>query len=164
LSTLRISSLCAEKAEGCGFLATVFTIENEDGQAFLKREEEFGFDIAIYKGHNTREIGTGLMCVSATDEIYISRWGVKKYNEKYVDRNLAGGIWGWDETSGILPCSVYLRHCYLSAEALGTDVLASFLDETYLVDRTTTLRRYLEANPEVLDTMPPPELVGRYSG
>jgi hypothetical protein len=28
----------------------------------------------------------------------------------------------------------------------------------------TTLRCYLEGNPEVLDTMPPPELVGRYSG
>jgi hypothetical protein len=55
LSTLRISSLCAEKAEGCGFLATVFTIENEDGQAFLKREEEIGFDIAIHKKATIQE-------------------------------------------------------------------------------------------------------------
>jgi hypothetical protein len=47
--------LCAEKAEGCGFLATVFTIENEDGQAFLKREEEIGFDIAIHKKATIQE-------------------------------------------------------------------------------------------------------------
>jgi hypothetical protein len=30
------------------------------------------------------------MCVSATDEIYISRWGVEKYNAKYVDRTSQG--------------------------------------------------------------------------
>jgi hypothetical protein len=40
----------------------------------------------------------------------------------------------------------------------------SFLDETFLCDRSTTLREYLAATPAVMATAPPPELVGRYSG
>lgn len=164
IDTLRISSLCAEKADGCGFLATAFQVKNEGGEAFLKREEEFGFDLVLFKGHKTREMGLGLMCVASTDSTYIDRWGESLYQKQYVDRELTGGIWGWDETSGLLPCSVYLRHCYLAAEAQGVEVLNSFLDETFLVDRTTTIRQYLEQNPDVLAVEPPPELVGRYSG
>jgi hypothetical protein len=38
------------------------------------------------------------------------------------------------------------------------------LDQTFLVDRTTPLRRYLEYHPEVMSTLPPPELAERYGG
>ena len=113
---------------------------------------------------NAESTGTGLICVGATDQLYISRWGLQAYQQRYLDRGLAGGIWGWGLDSGILPCSVYLRHCYLSAQNLGSEALDSFLDDTFLVDRQTTVREYLAANPEVLTTLPPPSLEGRYSG
>ena len=62
------------------------------------------------------------------------------------------------------PCPVYLRHCVLAAEKCGDAARDSFLDETFLVDRSTTVRQHLAAHPEVMATRPPPELEGRYSG
>ena len=64
----------------------------------------------------------------------------------------------------VLPCRVYLRHCVLAAQRLGAEAHASFLDGTFLSDRATTVRQHLEANPGILDELPPPSLVGRYSG
>ena len=47
---------------------------------------------------------------------------------------------------------------------MGAACLASFLDETYLIDRTTTIRQYLEQHPEIMSTPPPPALAERYGG
>ena len=47
---------------------------------------------------------------------------------------------------------------------MGEVCLNSFLDDTYLADRRTVVRKYLEEYPDILDTRPPPELEGRYSG
>ena len=73
-------------------------------------------------------------------------------------------IWGWPRDCGATPCPVYLRHCVLAAEKAGPVASDSFLDETWLVDRETTVRAFLATHPEVMATRPPPELVGRYSG
>jgi len=40
----------------------------------------------------------------------------------------------------------------------------SFLDDTYLVDRKTTIREYLKRFPEVMATEPPESLRERYGG
>ena len=50
------------------------------------------------------------------------------------------------------------------SQSMGHVCLDSFLDETFLVDRQTTIRQYLQDNPQVLETRPPPELEQRYSG
>jgi hypothetical protein len=74
-------------------------------------------------------------------------------------------IWDWNTPdSGILPCSVYLRHIYLACSSAGEEMLNSFLDETYLADRVTTIRQYIEANPDVLTQEPPESLKERYNG
>ena len=57
-----------------------------------------------------------------------------------------------------------MRHCVLAAQWLGAEAYASFLDGTFLSDRTTTLRQHLAANPDILEELPPPSLIGRYSG
>lgn len=64
----------------------------------------------------------------------------------------------------MLPCRVYLRHCYLAAQKLGPEAHESFLDGTFLSDRQTTIREHLAKDPTILDELPPPNLVGRYSG
>ena len=107
------------------------------------------------------EKSVGLMCSVANDDVYINRWGKKKYEELLTKYNLAG-IWLNDPD--ILPCSVYLRHCVLAAKTVGESCLQSFLDETFLVDRKTTIRQYLEMHPEVMEELPPESLIGRYSG
>jgi hypothetical protein len=52
----------------------------------------------------------------------------------------------------------------LAAQRLGPEALGSFLDGTMLADRVTTVRQHLEANPDIMEELPPPSLIGRYSG
>ncbi len=70
---------------------------------------------------------------------------------------------------------MYLRHCVLAAWSCDSDekwskhgvgglCYSSFLDETYLVDRKTTIREYIDQYPEVMTTEPPDSLKERYSG
>ena len=64
----------------------------------------------------------------------------------------------------MLPADVYLRHCVLSAQKAGHEAYRSFLDDTLLCDRVTTLRQYLDANPEIMNVQPPPGLESRFNG
>eukprot|EP00983_Pelagomonas_calceolata_P134377 1162056-Pelagomonas_calceolata.AAC.2 len=54
--------------------------------------------------------------------------------------------------------------CVLAARSMGPLCESSFLDSTFLSDRVTTVRQHLRANPTIMDELPPPELIGRYSG
>ena len=170
LETLEMSSLSAEHDPGNdGFVVSLFEVSTEgmldDGvpsQAYLEREEEFDIvrvravDVEGFECH-------GFLCAKSTDDAYIERWGKEHFEEHYHKYGV-DSIWGWSRDSGLLPCAVYLRHCYLAAKSMGDECLDSFLDDTYLVDRTTTIREYMQANPHVLDCTPPPELAIRYSG
>lgn len=181
LSTLQMSSLSVEYDEGNpGFVVSVFEIPNDgmmqdDGvpsQAFLEREEEFDIVQVPFEAlptlsatSSTTSSGAqlGVICTCSTDQAYVNRWGQERFDNNYGKYGI-DTIWGYGRDSGLRPCAVYLRHCYLAAKSMGPVCLESFLDQTYLVDRVTTVRDYLEKHPEVLDTRPPRELEGRYSG
>ena len=69
----------------------------------------------------------------------------------------------------MLPCRVYLRHCVLAAKKLSDQSSSeaaynSFLDDTCLADRVTTVKTYLAQHPDIMYELPPPELAARYSG
>ena len=176
LRTLQMSSLSVEYVgEGYpGFIASVFEVPNrdmmEDGvpsPAFLEREEEFDIVEVPYvplnqkQNQSTHNNNKGLICARSTDQAYLQRWGSERFDRHFRQYGV-DTIWGWEKDSGLRPCAVYLRHCYLAAESMGC--LDSFLDETFLVDRTTTIRTYLKEHPYVLEQLPPEELRGRYSG
>ena len=172
-----------------GFICSVFEVpreqvykdaEGSDGEivtkptgAFLEREEEF--DIVEVPYMEISEIdGTakgfpleakkGTLCTRYTDEGFVERWGQRRFEENYGKYNIRT-IWGWEPDSGLLPCRVYLRHCYLAAQSMGPKCFDSFLDETFLVDRTTTIREYIHQNPGLIEnTIPPPGFEERYSG
>ena len=189
IGTLEISSLSAEKADGCSFVCSVFEVpggelledpgggEEEGGEgsgsfvpsrAFLEREEEFEIVRVPYLERGEAEaVGAGpkmgVLCRRSTDAAYAARWGRERFERKYGTHGLKT-IWGWGTESGIRPCGPYLRHCVLAAGAMGTGCLDSFLDETYLADRTTPIREYLAAHPEVMETVPPGDLAVRYGG
>jgi hypothetical protein len=107
--------------------------------------------------------GIGMLCLASTDDAYRARWGDGRFAELYASRGLST-IWSWPPSSGLLPCATYLRHCALAAEKLGDEANASFLDETFLCDRTTSVREHLQRTPQVMTTLPPEALRERYGG
>ena len=155
------ASLSAEPSDGGGFVCSAFEVADVGIDAFREREEEFELRVVdFYEEDGTR--GRGLLCVRSTDEAYVAAWGRERYDRLYTSRGHT--IWSYAHDSQLLPCAAYLRHCALAAEKLGPRCHDSFLDETFLVDRATTIRKYLQAHPEVLTTLPPPSLQERYSG
>ncbi|KUF96797.1 hypothetical protein AM588_10008542 [Phytophthora nicotianae] len=70
----------------------------------------------------------------------------------------------FQELDGSAGGEVYLRHCLLAVKKLGQDVYDDFVATTYLGDRATSIKEYIEANPSIMLERPPPHLVDRYSG
>lgn len=173
LQTKEISSLSAEACDGHpGFVCSIFEVPNDNmmkegvpSQAFLEREEEFNIvsGVTYHSLGNSTDTGTGILCTSSDDDTYLARWGEEHFQQQYKQFGV-DTIWGWKRDSGLRPCAVYLRHCYLAAKSMGNECFDSFLDETFLVDRETRLREYAANNPQVLEVEPPAELVGRYCG
>lgn len=194
MDTLQISSLSAEYSPGNSFICSIFEVpsegiwetesnsdDNEDdrngnnngtnntsiitapSQAFLEREEEFNIITVKYHEEDGQEKCNGILCTRSTDEEYLKTWGHQRFHDNYKRWGVTT-IWGWEYDSGIRPCAVYLRHCLLAAKSVGDDCLDSFLDQTFLVDRETTLRTYVDKYPEIWNILPPDELAERYGG
>lgn len=176
LPTKQMASLSVEPCPGQSAIVSVFEVPGKDmmedgvpSRAFLEREAEFDIVPASYfeldkdSPFFSGEAKQGIVCKRSTDEAYIKRWGKKNFEENYGKYGI-DTIWNWSEDSGLRPCAVYLRHCYLAAKGMGDECLQSFLDDTFLVDRETTIREYLKTHPEVLETLPPPALAERYGG
>jgi len=163
LEEKKYSSLCTEPSDDHGFVATVFEVSGQTKQEWLRREEEFVFRVVPYTNLADGKQGMGLMCsASESDDVYIGRWGREKYESALQKWGLSS-IWH-PRHEGILPCDVYLRHCVLAASGRSNECSDSFLDETFLSDRSTTIRQYLENHPNVMESLPPETLLGRYSG
>ena len=114
-------------------------------------------------------LATGYMCTRSTDEEVLDNRGHRaKYTAALEPHFGFTSIWGeqWGFESGLLPTPVYCRHCVLASQKEGVpeEASESFLDETLLADRVTTLRQYLERAQHVMSSIPPPELASRYSG
>merc|ERR1712226_183302 len=128
---------------------------------FIEREHEYRF-FAVDASEMDGSVcpRPAVITVASDDETYrTARCPPEEFQRRYgqygIDR-----VWRKD----ILPCPVYLRHCTLSAKTLCAEAHDSWLDNTYLADGTTPLRRYLTERPEVLEELPPPELADRYCG
>jgi hypothetical protein len=104
-----------------------------------------------------------VVCARYSDEEYFKErcQGSKEiYNQRYGRFNI-DKIWRDD----ILPCRLYLRHCVLAAKNLGEPAYSNFLDHTYLGDRKTTIREYLDTTGAgIMEEEPPESLKSRYSG
>ncbi|KAL7566995.1 hypothetical protein ACA910_019922 [Epithemia clementina (nom. ined.)] len=157
-----------------GFVAAIFEVPNDnkilmqDGKmvpsrAFLEREEEFDIVSVPYVEWDGTRAENAIICTMSTDETYFERWG-KEHFQKQFQKYGIETIWKWPKDSGLRPCALYLRHCYLAAKSMGEDCFNSFLDETFLIDRTTTIREYLSNNPHVLETKVPTGLSERWGG
>lgn len=168
--TLEISSLSAEPCPGSSFCGVAFDILEEDYPAFEARELEYILTPSRFVVLGSGEEGTGMLCVRGSDEL-IKKKGLWPRYEAMFDaaRLTPRTCWDWGVESGLKPCPTYLRHCILSSQRPGVPdvVRASFLSDTYIVDRQMTLREYLGlpgVEARVLGSVPPPELATRYGG
>lgn len=162
--TGEISSLSCEQRAGSELVVSLFEVpfSADSVAAFIAREHEFRF-LAVQPYDLAGQAPTAqlaVLCGANTDEHYKAtrcppdEWA-RRWSIHGIDR-----VWRDD----ILPCRVYLRHCVLAAKGFCPEAYESFLDATFLSDRVTTVRQHLEAHPDILQELPPPELVGRYSG
>jgi len=185
LESQEFCSLSAEPAPGCDFICSVFEVNSKDlvvasddnatdntnmipSAAFLEREEEFDIQLVSYVDDADQTTSTatrkkGILCMRSSDEAYIRQWGQERFERQFRRWGL-DTIWNYPRESSIKPCAAYLRHCVLAAEKMGKACYDSFCDETFLVDRTTTIRDYLKQHPDVMTTLPPLELAERYGG
>lgn len=177
VETKELSSLSAEKLckrdydldpdlENQEIIVTTFEIPKREVPAFIEREEEFNFDIVtvqdVVSDENISKSSTGLLCTRSTDAEYIRKLGQKRFDE---DCKAVGLASIWDSPGEIYPCRLYLRHCLLAAKRLSPDVYANFLDTTYLSDRKTKLRKYVEEKFElIMNEKPNKDLEDRYDG
>lgn len=158
-------------------------VDNVNNIVPMRTETSLSEDTTTSSDSNTEKPTAikkeGVICCRSTDEAYISLWGEDHWKRQYLNFGVKT-IWGWGKDSGLRPCATYLRHCVLaswncgggetnndsswSSDGSGGRCYNSFLDETYLVDRKTTIRDYLKRYPDVMSTEPPESLRERYGG
>ena len=190
LDTLEMASLSCDYQPNHSFIATAFDIPVSDmidtttntftpKAEFVHREEEFAIIPVPYlelpetQKDVINDIGAtlsnkskvGMICAKSSDEIYMAKWGPDHFQIRYQQYGLSM-IWNYPTTFvSIKPCTIYLYHCYKASQNMGDECHTSFLDDTYLVDRTTTLRQYLDDHPTLFQNLQiPPELQDRYCG
>ncbi|KAL7548054.1 hypothetical protein ACHAWF_016838 [Thalassiosira exigua] len=159
-------------------IAMVPYLDVENGEAPLRTETSVS-DTTESSGTNGIDrkapLKQGVICRRSTDEAYLVQWGEAHWERQYLKYGVKT-IWNWGKDSGLRPCPVYLRHCVLaswncggrrdswSSDGDGGLCYNSFLDDTYLVDRKTTIRDYLKQCPDVMEAEPPESLRERYGG
>ena len=162
------ASLSVEPCKDASFVAAAFDVEMDtvERAAFEEREIEYRIATAVFhplgSSSDAAPEGKGLLCVANTDDAL----STAMRGEEWV-RNLPSGygIWNWPTDSGLLPASVYLRHCLIAVKKAGDVAERSFREETLLCDRRTTLASYLaDYEAEVMAALPPPELAVRFGG
>jgi len=88
----------------------------------------------------TGEALSAIICYEGADHLIdTSLVGVPDISALYAQYGVSA-FWHTQH----LPAEVYLKHCLAAARELGEDWVNNFLDTTYIHDRETSLRSYLE--------------------
>jgi len=151
LETKEVAAVCAVPSSDHFLFVTLFDIPFEELNSLHEREHRFNIievdaeEIDLIT--NTIRISKALMCVEMTDEEYKN---VKcKSEEEYFERvgkHYSGKLWRED----VLPNRKYLKFNLESAKKLGQDYYDNYLDTSFLADKKTTIREYLESHPDIL--------------
>ncbi|KAG8470398.1 hypothetical protein KFE25_008819 [Diacronema lutheri] len=168
--TREISSLSAEPSPGSSFCGVAFDILAQDWPAFVAREAEYVLSPSTFVSLDGGEEGSGMLCIRGSDDLIKQRGTWPRYEAMFDASGLEPRTcWDWDVDSGLKPCACYLRHCLLSSQRADVPAVVreSFLSDSFLVDRRTTLREYLRlpgVEARIMASVPPPGLGTRYGG
>ncbi|ETV95768.1 hypothetical protein, variant 2 [Aphanomyces invadans] len=105
--TQEFASLSAEPSIGSSFTVSAFEIPTSQLPDFYDREEEFSIESISFHDTKGGAVSTGLMCCRWSDAAYIATRGQDTFDRRYKAYGL-DTIWGYNASSGILPCRVRL--------------------------------------------------------
>ena len=166
------TSKCTSPAEEApaGFVVAAFDVTLDDVQreAFVERERAYRIETISYYDLDSDDMalpkGRGAICLAGrSDEDLPSILDPVVKKLKSVGRS----VWHWRHDSGLLPADIYLRHCLLAVKKAGPIAEKSFLEETFLADRVTTVAEYLARDgneARIMRARPPQELMKRFNG
>ncbi|ERN04323.1 hypothetical protein AMTR_s00077p00192030 [Amborella trichopoda] len=165
VDTKEISSLSVEPCPGEHLIVTVFELKKSEVASFMAREPEFRYVAVVPEGFDGIPFPyPAALCASYGNDEEFFRKKCKGSHEiyyQYFGRLNIYKVFRED----ILPCRVYFRHCILSAKSLSEAAYDNFLEHTFLADRKTTLREYLNgAGSGIMEEKPPESVTGRYDG
>ena len=128
--------------------ALAFELDNADFNTYVKHEFRYHLkDVSVYALENNERFHA-IMCYENVDQnIDVSLIGLKDIWELYGMYSTSS-FW---HTSH-LPAKAYLEHCIASARDINIVVLNNFLDMSFLHDRTTSIRSFLELSELDVET------------
>lgn len=141
LETLELAPVTLVEKKGAITYGCSFDIPDAEWPAIKAREFDYAegevtiFDI---KTHQSKLVKT-FYGLHSDDEIPTETDMAKQYWHD-VRKHYQGKIYRDD----VLPEPLYLNRCLNAFKQVGIEMHDNFLDQTYLADRTTTIREYLD--------------------
>ena len=145
LETLEVAALSIRpSAQQSSVLGILFDILDTDLNPYLEREHRYkAVKIEAFSPQNVPL--TAWTVIEQSDEAYKASMSPDEYYSR-VEQYYSGFLWSRKD---ILPMREYMKSVLIAASALGgIDYVSNMLDNTYLADDMTTLRRYLEMYPD----------------
>ncbi|MCV6587972.1 MAG: gamma-glutamylcyclotransferase [Marinobacterium sp.] len=143
--SLEIASCSTEEAPESAMICSQFEVPESAFEALYEREHRFRW-IEVETIDSRGKVQLGRMCSGWNDRDYRLNKCVTEAEYQYrVGQYYRGAIWRDD----ILPHPDYLTFCLQSAEQAGSEVLANFMDTTFLADGLTPVRQYLMQAPNL---------------
>jgi len=119
---------------GSTLYALAFELDETDFTTYQRHEFRYDLREVQVVSRKTGEALSAIICYEGADQV-----GVPDISALYAQYGVSA-FWHTQH----LPAEVYLKHCLAAARELGEDWVNNFLDTTYIHDRETSLRSYLE--------------------
>ena len=120
--------------------ALAFELDDTDYDTYVRHEFRYDLKPVSVQALEGGQHFDAIICYENVDQnIDVSRIGSASIWDLY-DLYDTPSFWHRSH----LPAKIYLEHCVASARDLGADMLDNFLDASYLHDRMTSIRSYLE--------------------
>ena len=135
-----VASAAAILRPGSMIYALAFELGKADFETY--RQHEFRYDLQEIEvfSRDTEKPLKAIICYEGADHLIdTSLVGVADIYALYAQHEVRS-FWNRPD----LPAKLYLEHCLAAARDLGPDYVGNFLDTSFLHDRETSVRTYLE--------------------
>lgn len=141
--SLEVAACATDVAPESIICCAQFEVSEADFLELYEREHRYRW-VEVQTIDKDGITSTARMCTHWNDLDYrLNRCITDSEYQHRVGQFYSGTIWRDD----ILPFPRYLAFCLQAAERAGADVLANFMDTSFLADGITSIRQYLASHP-----------------